>query len=450
MSAPVETLVLGAGLAGLSTAFHLPGGYHLLEKADRPGGLCKSEFVETEHGRFTFDATGHWLHLRDPEMRALVERLCPDRFATIERKARIHSHGRYTRYPYQVNTHGLPTEVVAELVLGFHEAHFGEKGRALRESDPKTFADFILRHLGEGFAKHFMFPYNSKIYTVHPSELSAVFTGRFVPKPTLEQVLKGALGIGADDLGYNAHFIYPREGGIETLPRGLIPQVKANGVLECGIEPVSIDWKARELRTSDGRTLAYRNLVSSLAPQKLVELLRAGGDVPQAVDAAAKRLRAAWTTYVNVGIRGDTLDLHWCYFPEPEYAFYRVGSPSKTWAPTAPAGCSSFYVEFSKQMDVYPHEQAAAEAIEGLLRCGLVKRREDVLFTHVRTIPNSYVLYDDEWGASRTTVVDFMREAGIIPVGRYGKWEYSSMEDALLGGREVARQLLARRTAGPN
>src|SRR3954467_10188128 len=182
--AQVDTLILGAGLAGLSAAYHLEGGFHIVEKSERPGGLCKSQLRASPAGTFTFDHTGHWLHLRDPEVRKLVDLLLPDAFARIERQARISSHGVYTHYPYQVNTFGLPPAVVSELLLGFHEAHFGEAGRALREREPATFAEFILRHLGAGFGKHFMFPYNEKLYTVHPAELSAAWCGRFVPKPS--------------------------------------------------------------------------------------------------------------------------------------------------------------------------------------------------------------------------------------------------------------------------
>jgi protoporphyrinogen oxidase len=443
----VETLILGAGLSGLSAAYHLGGSFHLLEKSERPGGLCKSELVKTPQGTFTFDHTGHWLHLRDPSIRALVDQLLPGAFVSIERKARIYSHGLYTHYPYQVNTHGLPPKVVSELLLGFHEANFGEKGRPYREREPQTFADFILRYLGEGFAQHFMFPYNTKLYTVPPSELSAAWCGRFVPKPTLEQVVQGALGIANDQLGYNAHFIYPREGGIETLPRGFIAPVQALGPLECGVEPTAIDWRKKQLTTADGRSFSYRTLVSSIPPQALLGLLRAGGEVPAEVAAASQKLRAAWTTYVNVGAKGSTLGHHWVYFPEPEFPFYRVGSPSATWAGTAPEGCSSFYVEFSKQMAEYDHRLAERQAVEGLVRCGMLQSPEQVLFAQARTIPNSYVLYDKDYGEARTTIVKFLEAAGIEPVGRYGKWEYSSMEDAILQGREVAKKIQGRRAA---
>ena len=61
-------VVLGAGLAGLSAAFHLQD--HLdvvvLEREDRPGGLCRSIIKDG----FTFDLTGHLLHLRRPEIKA--------------------------------------------------------------------------------------------------------------------------------------------------------------------------------------------------------------------------------------------------------------------------------------------------------------------------------------------------------------------------------------------
>ena len=43
----VNTLILGAGITGLSTAYHLETlgitDYLLLEKDAAPGGLCKSE-----------------------------------------------------------------------------------------------------------------------------------------------------------------------------------------------------------------------------------------------------------------------------------------------------------------------------------------------------------------------------------------------------------------------
>ena len=65
-------LIVGAGLAGLSTAFHLSDMPHrLYERESEVGGLCRSYRKDG----FTFDYTGHLLHFRQPDIKALVERL---------------------------------------------------------------------------------------------------------------------------------------------------------------------------------------------------------------------------------------------------------------------------------------------------------------------------------------------------------------------------------------
>jgi protoporphyrinogen oxidase len=426
---PVEVLILGAGLAGLSTAFHLRRPYRLLEKSDRVGGLCKTEHRDG----FSFDATGHWLHLRDPTMRKLAEETLPGGWLTVARRAAVYSCGVFTRFPYQINTHGLPQEVVAENVLGFIEAHFGERGRPLRERPATTFGDFIRRQLGEGFARNFMFPYNEKLWTVHPDQMGVEWMGRFVPRPTLEQVVRGAMGLEGDGAGYNATFLYPARGGIEAFAAALgrrLPQAA-----ECGVHPTAIDPDRREVALSSGETVRYRRLVSTIA---LPELVRLCQGAPDAVREAAGRLRAVTVTYVNVAAREvGAPPFHWVYLPEKRFRPYRVGSASAAVPSLAPAGYRSFYVELSGRA---PIESATAEpiAVETLLAMGMIRMPADVLFTETRTIPGAYVLYDADYGPARETIAGWLTARGIHTAGRYGRWEYSSMEDALLGGRECA------------
>jgi protoporphyrinogen oxidase len=426
-----DVLILGAGLAGLSAALHARGTYRLVERSDRVGGLCKTDVREGFH----FDATGHWLHLRDPDMRALAEEVLPGGWTTVERKAGIWSRGRLTRYPYQVNTHGLPPEVIAENVLGFIEAHFGAGGRDLREREPRTFGEFILRHLGEGFAKNFMFPYNAKLWTVHPQDMGTEWMGRFVPRPTIEQVVRGALGLEGDQAGYNATFIYPREGGIERFARALAARVPTGA--ECGVRPVAIDPSRKTARLSTGEEVRWRQVVSTIA---LPELVRLCGGAPATVLEAADQLRATTVTYVNVAARDvGAPPFHWVYLPEERYAPYRVGSASAAVPSLAPAGCRSFYVEFSAAA---PLDAATVtrQAVDALVDLGFLRGRDDVLFTEVRSIPHAYVIYDDRYGPAKQEIVPWLEARDILVAGRYGRWEYSSMEDALLAGRECARK----------
>jgi protoporphyrinogen oxidase len=431
-------LILGAGLAGLSAANFLEHPWHLVEKTDRVGGLIKTERIHD----CLFDPTGHWLHLRDAEIRRLVEeRWLPGQLMRMERRAGIFSRGVFTRFPYQVNTHGLPPEVVAENLIGYVEALYGEKGRELREHEPRNFAEFILRYMGEGFAKNFMLPYNRKLWTVDPTELSAAWVGRFVPRPGLEEVVKGALGLGSDALGYNASFLYPREGGIESLARAMLAHLRG-GEVSVRTEPVSIDWKARQVQLSDGRVLGYSHLVSTVSLPHLVGLLaRGAAGVPEEVLAAAGRLRATTVTYVCVGAKGPHRQpWHWVYLPEPEFHSYRIGSPTAVYPALAPPHLATFYVEYSHRGELTP-SQAEQYAVEDLVRSHMVHSAGDIVFAHAREIPHAYVLYDGDYGPAKSTILGFLDHTGIATAGRYGQWEYSSMEDAILAGRACARRI---------
>ena len=427
-----DVLVVGAGLAGLSAALELGGRYRLVERASRPGGLCRTEARDG----FLFDATGHWLHLRDPGIRALVEELLPGGWVSVERRAAVRSHGAFTPYPYQVNTFGLPPEVVAENLLGFLEARLGEGGRARREREPRDFAEHVLRELGEGFARNFMFPYNEKLWTVPPAELTIEWMGRFVPRPTLEQVVRGALGLEGDAEGYNATFLYPREGGIETFVRALVARLPRPP--ECGVRPVSIDPLRKVALLSTGEEVRYRAVVSSVPLPDMVDLV---GGAPPAVREASRLLRGATVTYVNVAARDiGGPAWHWVYLPESSLRPYRVGSASAAVGSLAPPGCRSFYVEMSGREPVPPVEAERA-ALDALLSLGMIESLDDVKFAEVRTIPQAYVIHDRGYGPAREAVRRWLGEHDILVAGRSGNWEYSSMEDALLGGRQAARLL---------
>jgi len=425
-------LVLGAGLAGISAALALGGGYRLVERESRPGGLCRTEFRDG----FTFDATGHWLHLRDPEVQALAHEVLPEGWLTVQRRAAIWSHGVFTRYPYQVNTHGLPPAVVTENVLGFIEAHLGAGGAELRERIPRNFAEFVLRHLGAGIARNFMFPYNEKLWTVPPAELTAEWMGRFVPRPTLEQVVRGAMGLEGDAEGYNATFLYPREGGIESLVRALVARLPRPP--ECGVRPISIDPLRKVALLSTGEEVRYRAVISSIPLPEMVNLV---DGAPPSVREASRRLRGATVTYVNVAARDvGGPPWHWVYLPGPDLRPYRVGSASAAVASLAPPGFRSFYVELSGRAPVPPAE-AERSAREALLALGMIESPDDVLFADVRTISQAYVIHDRAYGRAREAVRNWLGEHDILVAGRSGNWEYSSMEDALLGGRQAARLL---------
>lgn len=439
----VDVLILGGGLTGLSAAHELSrsapaSSWLLIEKEARVGGLCRTEARQG----FLFDATGHWLHLRDPETTALVGELLGEGLARIARRSAVFLQGAFVDYPFQVNFGQLPDkEIVAEILQSFLDARLGPNGADRRAAAPASFEDFILSNLGSGIAEHFMVPYNTKLWTVHPRELAADWTQRFVPRPTVEQVVRGALGLRTDPIGYNPTFLYPREGGIESLPRALAARLDARRI-RCGRRPVEIDPEKRSLRLDDGTAIAYRHLISSIPLPELVRLC--AQRPPRAVRDAAANLKATTVTYVNVAVRGTAgPPYQWVYVPEERYRFYRIGSASTTHPPLAPLGHRSFHVEFSHRGDLSAAD-ARDEAIAGLIELGFVSSAGDILFAEPHEIPFAYVIFDAQHGPAMRTIAEWLVRVGVRSCGRYGAWEYSSMEDAIIAGRTAARSLASR------
>ncbi len=427
-----RVIVVGGGLAGLACARELGERCTVLEAADRVGGLCRTDRI----GGFSFDWTGHWLHARDPEIRKLIEgRWLAGNLIEVRRRARIYSEGVWTTFPYQFNLHGLPARTVADCVLGFVDATLGPGGADLRARPMKNAADFILRNLGEGFARHFMFPYNEKLYTVRCEELSPEWGGRFIPRPSLEDVVNGAVGLAREDAGYNASFWYPREGGIETLPRGIAGDLRGEVRLSTPVR--ALDLKRRRLRLASGEEVEYGALVLTAPLPACAGLLT---EAPAEVREAAAKLRAVSVTVVEVGARdvgGERF--HWAYFPEEKFAFYRIGCPSEVNPALAPAGQRSFAVEFAHRGPA-DAQRSIERALEGLSHCGLIDRAQ-VTLARARTIPVAYVLFDHDHAEARAIVQRHFEGEGVRLAGRYARWEYSSMEDAILSGREAARHL---------
>src|SRR5580692_8467339 len=213
-----KVVIIGGGLAGLSAGHHLAEYDPIVfEKERAVGGLCRSF---TQDG-FTFDCTGHLIHLKNQYTKDLVARILPDAFNSHERLAAIYSKSTVTPYPFQANTYGLPPEVVKDCVVGFVESMHAEQN-----GGPKNFHDWVLETFGSGIARHFMLPYNEKFWKQDLRGITSDWVSWSIPKPTLEEVVNGALGLTNKGMGYNPRFIYPRNGGIDCLPQALAAPIK--------------------------------------------------------------------------------------------------------------------------------------------------------------------------------------------------------------------------------
>ncbi|MCK5690827.1 NAD(P)-binding protein [Myxococcota bacterium] len=435
MTEPV--IILGAGLAGLSAGYALGKRSLIFEKDAKPGGAAQSDSYQSAEGSWYFDITGHWLHLRSERTRKLIHQLLGNDLVEIERRSSIFSSGQRTPYPFQAHTYGLPPKVIAECVMGYFEAR--EKELRGKLPPAKSFEDLIRAKMGDGIARHFMIPYNTKLFTVPPRELEYEWSKQFIPLPTPQEVVLGALlpeGAG-EALGYNSRFVYPKEGGIQKLPQALANTMKAKLRLNQSIQ--LIDWKARFIETDSGQRIAWKKLVSTLPLPVLVERLQ---NPPEKIRAAAQKLRATRLTWWNIGFAAPNQpdEAHWTYFPESEFPFYRVGSASAAVPSVAPPGHRSYYVETSTPSGT-SSSVSEQEVLSGLRRAGLVSADEEPVLCERKELDNAYVIMDHEWAKSRKVLLKWLENQQIFSIGRWGSWIYDSMEGAMLQGLDIVHKI---------
>jgi protoporphyrinogen oxidase len=396
--------------------------HRLFEKLDRAGG----HVVTTLDNGYLFDRTGHLLHLRDERMRQQALSWIGADFEVIQRRSVVFSHGVYTRYPFQANTYGLPPAVAYECLSGFIEAHFSQQ-----PSQPKNFEEFCLAHFGKGISRHFMLPYNARLWGVPPSEITSAWCQRFVPLPRLEDVLAGAVGLNDRELGYNANFVYPRL-GIGELSRGMQERL---ATLELGRAPRRIALRERVLDFDDER-VPFDVLISTMPLPALIGLC---DEVPPEVKSAAAKLRCNHLYYLDVALeRAPGRDFVWAYVPEEKYPFYRVGCYSHFSPALVPPGKGSLYVELADRRE--PElAQLLPEVTRGLCEMGVIAGPADIAFARLRRIDHAYVIFDHDYYEATAVIHAFLADQRLVAAGRYGAWNYSSMEDALLFGEDAAR-----------
>jgi len=178
----------------------------------------------------------------------------------------------------------------------------------------------------------------------------------------------------------------------------------------------------------------------------LKQLCAMSGDAE--LQDAARGLSHSATISFNIGIRGDLpaefSGLHWIYVPDPALPFYRVGFYSEISRGTTAPGSSSMYVEVGVPGDALPGVDIAGDlqprvldALEGL--GWLDRRRIAALVVH--TLECAYVHHTPDRDERVGRIRRRLGEHGIVPIGRYGQWDYTSMEDSIRSSVAAAQVL---------
>ncbi|MCL2822768.1 MAG: hypothetical protein FWD57_02140, partial [Polyangiaceae bacterium] len=202
-----------------------------------------------------------------------------------------------------------------------------------------------------------------------------------------------------------------------------------------GVECVDVENKRVVL--SNGDVVDYDVLINTMPLDRLIGMMR----VPDEVREAASRLRCSSLQYLDVAFDVPCgHPYHWVYVPEARYPFYRVGVYSNFSPDMAPCGKSCMYIELADR-SVPDLGSLVPEVASGLVEMGFIDSPNQLLFANHRTIEHAYVIYDHAYQESVNAVQQYLGKVMVFSTGRYGGWDYSSMEDAMMYGCDIANKV---------
>jgi protoporphyrinogen oxidase len=424
--------VLGAGFAGLSAAYHLSGQCEIFEKENHIGGHGRTKRVEG----FNFDEGAHVFFGSDEISQKYIHE--PLGNELLPHKAEIwnnYGERNFGRYPVQANANALPAELATNCVLDFIKAAHEP------ETDVRNYEEWCYASFGKTFSDEFMLRYARKIWTVEPHEMNTEWLGSKVggriSRPSLEQVVRGAIDREPQVLNYLTEFLYPEKGGFGRIIEPIAEQVK-NINLGCGVE--KIESHARRITFGDGTTRSYDAAISTVPLPTLVKLTV---DAPDEVREAAEKLRWNSIKCVNLGVaREDVGPGHWAYFYDREIPFFRISFPSKFAPDNAPEGYGSISCEiaYSRHKPV-DEENIVGRTIDALRATGVLTESDTIVVEDVMDIPYAYVIFDFNRSESLKIIHNWMKSVGLYPCGRFGEWGYHWSFEAIESGQRVAAQV---------
>ena len=420
-----DLIILGGGISGIATAKKAEENsinYMLLEKAPKLGGLTRSMYI----GDYIFDYTGHFLHLSKYKSPAEISNAFNnDDWININRNAKCYYKGNLIDAPFQYNLKQLPERLYSKFLHSFLDA---EK----KQIKSKTFADYLINSFGSEIANNFLIPYNEKLLSTQLNRISKDAVTRFFPPP-IKTMIENTGKIRKNT--YNATFWYPKADGIQLLVDSLSDTLNKKSILKNN-EVCCIDLKNKTLLTNQHK-ISFKEIVSSLPINTFIKVCP---QLNSFQNSLQKDISAGTVLSFHIGLRGrlpkEFEGIHWIYFSEEKYPFYRIGFYNHFNNFMAPKNTYSMYVEVGVKDININVKNVMKSVFNSLEKLRLLKRTNIDLLIYNFMI-DGYVHYTHNRESLLTKIKNILEEYNVKLIGRYGKWQYSSMEDSIIEGYEA-------------
>jgi len=432
-----KIVILGGGPTGLGAAWKLNElGYKnwkIFESSDNVGGHSSSH---KDLKGFTWDEGGHIFFSNIKYFNNIFERVFLGKYYIKKRYQSILFSGKFIPYPFQNHIRYLPKNVILECLYGLVDI-IGEK------KNIKNFFEFIKFTMGDGISKHFMIPYNSKVWSWPLDKMNAEWIAERVSLVDIKKLINHIVTQKDDVLwGPNAFFKYPKMGGsgafwkefLDIFPKKIFFQKNA----------IRLNIKKKLIYFSDNSQESYDFLISTLPLDNLIF----SSNSSSKIKALSKKLKHNSGFLVGLGINGKQpkiLDKKIAlYFPDYKWSFHRATilrnfstsmTPPNTWS-------ILFEASFSKNRKLTINK-VESDAKRFLKDFDLIKSEKDIMNVWKKRVPYFYPIPTIGLQDVLYKIQKYLLKHDIFSRGRFGNWRYEigNMDHSFMLGVDAVNHI---------
>src|SRR5262249_322027 len=386
------------------------------------GGLCRSFTL----GGGTFDLGGHAFFTKHTDLLALFEAKVKGGFFAQPRPADVSSHGIWVRYPFQAHLFGLPQDVGDECLARLDEIE-------TLQIDQSNLEGWILAAFGPGIAKHFMRPYNQKVWAWPLEEIRTDWASGRIVKPDVKSITEGATGSRAYTNFENALVRYPNIGGFSSIYRPFAPPAPS---IMLQSEVIKVEINTKTVHLASGETLPFSAIVSTMPLNVLAEITC---DITEEMRNAARLLRWNSLHLANFAVEGaQQTDRHRIYSANLDIPFHKlvINSISSPTLRNEPLLGLQAEISFSRQKHV-TREGLLERCWSAVEEMGLLGPNAQATHSELRTIERAYPIATRQSKGAPEFLIEKFAQLGVFCAGRFGMWRYVNSDDAFHLGRQA-------------
>ncbi len=444
----MKTVILGAGLSGISTAYFLQNenGFDditLLEMENTPGGLCRS----VKKNGYIYDIGPHILFSKDKEMLELMLSVLDEGKNDLVRSNQILYKGIRVQYPFENDLSKLPEKDLEYCINAFNHNPY-------ENYEATNMIQFFLKTFGEGITNTYLRPYNEKIWKYDPAYMNTSMVDR-IPKPTQEEIRRSAAGETIQGYLHQLYFSFPTKGGIEAVPNGFLRRLDENKCkVVTGAKVTSIKKIGDKYEIIAGNKKYEADLLISTIPVQ--ELTKCYAKTTEELKKHVDALRYNSIKIAFVKLPYDLCGENFAFMiPDKDVLFHRISKMDFLGSEYHHSEKEATYmieVTYRKndQVDVLSEEELQEKISDGLVKIGFAKDTKDVEFIDITDYQYAYVIYDIDHTENMEYIRDFYNKEGIYLNGRFGNFEYWNMDRILRESLNLKDNILKTSNKGVN